>query len=352
MVFGTSFAESQGMLTGGGGRESLVDSGERPMLEPAEPGSLARSGSGGLAGANPRRKRNRLNRRSQFSLLIVRGDGVRILRFNFARPAAIGAGFVMAVVVSVSIALVGDWYRMRDLTREASTFQQQLVEQRTTIDAFNTRVADLRKEMAGWRELHAHIWEPFGPELAPGGRDRGIGGGTPTPETPSGRLSPTDELNRLSDAVKEQTQRLTALERLMARAGKAVAALPSRWPVRGAVNSEFGTRQSPWTHGLEFHSGMDIRAERATPIYAPAAGTVVAAGANQEYGNAIIIDHGQDIRSLYGHLSRLNVQQGQRVERGGLIGWTGNTGRSSGPHLHYEILVKGQPVNPRSYLWD
>ena len=138
----------------------------------------------------------------------------------------------------------------------------------------------------------------------------------------------------------------------MARAGKAVAALPSRWPVRGAVNSEFGNRNSPWNPGIECHSGIDIRAERGTPIYAPANGSVVLAGTHQEYGNAIILDHGQDVRSLYGHLSKLNVQPGQRVERGALVGWTGNTGRSSGPHLHYEILVRGQAVNPRAYLWD
>ena len=138
----------------------------------------------------------------------------------------------------------------------------------------------------------------------------------------------------------------------MSRAGKAVAALPSRWPVRGGVNSEFGTRQSPWTSGLEFHSGIDIRADRGTPIYAPAAASVAYAGNGQDYGTTIILDHGQDIRSLYGHLSKLNVQNGQRVERGAVIGWTGNTGRSTGAHLHYEILVRGQAVNPRAYLWD
>jgi murein DD-endopeptidase MepM/ murein hydrolase activator NlpD len=341
------------MFTKGTGPESLVDSAHGAVLESSNPGSLARSGSGTVAGAHLGRKRNGLNRRSQFSLLLVRGDGVRVIRFNFSRPSAVGAGVVLAFMVSVTGALVGDWAHLREINRDAATFHTQIAEQRATIDAFNGRVTELRKEMSGWRDLHAKIWEPFGPELAPGGKDRGIGGGTPAKdEVVSGKLSPVDELNRLGEAVKEQTQRLTALERLMTRAGKAVAALPSRWPVRGAVNSEFGMRQSPWTSGMEFHSGLDIRASGGTAIYAPASGTVVLAGVHQEYGNAIIVDHGQDIRSLYGHLSRLNVQPGQRIERGGLIGWTGNTGRSSGPHLHYEILVRGQAVNPRAYLWD
>jgi murein DD-endopeptidase MepM/ murein hydrolase activator NlpD len=305
-----------------------------------------------VAGVSSRGKRNRLDRRRQFSLLIVRGDGTRVVRFNFPRPAAVGAGVALAVVVSLTGALVGDWVQLRELTREAVTFQAQLHEQRATINAFNRRLAEIRGEMSGWRDMHAKIWEPFGPGLAPGNRDRGIGGGTPTPNATPARLSPADELNRLSENVKEQTDSLRALERLMTRAGRALAALPSRWPVRGAVNSEYGNRQSPWSTDREFHNGLDIRAERGTPIYAPAVGTVMHAGPAQEYGITIILDHGQDIRSLYGHLSKLNVQHGQKVERGAIIGYTGNTGRSSGPHLHYEIHVKGQAVNPRGYLWD
>jgi murein DD-endopeptidase MepM/ murein hydrolase activator NlpD len=293
-----------------------------------------------------------VNRRSQFSLLIVRGDGERVLRFNFPRPAAVSVGVALAVIVSVTGVLVGDWVKLRELTREAVTFNDQIQQQRATINTFDRRVAELRQEVSGWRELHAKIWEPLGPELAPGGRDRGIGGGTPTSDRAPARLSPIEELNRLGDSVKEQTDSLRALERLMARAGRMLASLPTRWPVRGSVNSEYGTRQSPWQEGREFHSGIDIRAGAGTPIYAPAAGTVVHAGQAQDYGTTIVLDHGQDIRSLYGHLSKLNVQPGQRVVRGAVIGYTGNTGRSSGPHLHYEIMVKGQAVNPRAYLWD
>jgi murein DD-endopeptidase MepM/ murein hydrolase activator NlpD len=293
-----------------------------------------------------------VNRRSQFSLLIVRGDGERVLRFNFPRPAAVVAGVALAVVVSVTGALLGDWMKLRELTREAVTFNEQIQQQRATINTFNRRVAEIRQEMSGWRELHARIWEPLGPEITPGGRDRGIGGGTPATDLAPARLSPVEELNRLGDTVKEQTDGLKALEKVMARAGRMLASLPTRWPVRGAVNSEYGSRQSPWNEGREFHSGIDIRAERGTPIYAPAAGTVIHAGAAQDYGTAVILDHGQEIRSLYGHLSKLSVQPGQRVVRGALIGYTGNTGRSSGPHLHYEIMVKGQAVNPRAYLWD
>ena len=161
-----------------------------------------------------------------------------------------------------------------------------------------------------------------------------------------------DELERLAESVAEQGESLKALDRLVFRAGKALAALPSRWPIRGAVNSEFGMRQSPWSSGSEFHSGIDIRAQHGTPIRAPAGGVVTIAGTYQEYGITVILDHGQDIKSVYGHVSKTNVKPGERVERGTVVGWSGNTGRSTGAHLHYEILVKGQSVNPRAYLWD
>jgi murein DD-endopeptidase MepM/ murein hydrolase activator NlpD len=291
-------------------------------------------------------------RRQQFSLLVIRGDGVRVVRFNFARPLALATFVGLAVAVSATGALLGDWLQLRQLTREAVTFHAQIVEQRKTIDDFNRRVAELRKEVGGWSELHARIAEAFGPEVGRGGRDRGIGGATMPTDRPGGRVSPADELNRLAETIMQEGENLRALDRLMARAGKVLAALPSRWPVRGAVNSEFGMRQSPWTQSQEFHSGMDIRAERGTAVHAPAAGTVVFAGAQPEYGTTVIIDHGQEIRSLYGHLSKIAVQAGQKIERGTVIAYTGNTGRSSGPHLHYEILVKGQSVNPRAYLWD
>jgi len=135
-------------------------------------------------------------------------------------------------------------------------------------------------------------------------------------------------------------------------ARSAILLIPSRWPVRGGVNSEFGNRLSPWTQVTEFHNGLDINANQGTPVRAPAAGTVTFAGAQPEFGILVIIEHENDVRSMYGHLSKTSVKQGDWVQRGGVIGFSGNTGRSSGPHLHYEILVKGQPVNPRAYLWD
>ena len=328
------------------GEESRVDTVPAPVLETAQPAVRERLPYEGQG------RPKRLDRRKQFSLLLVRGDGVRVLRFNFPRPLAVGVFVSVAVLVSATGVVVGDYFKLRQLTREAVTFADQIAEQRKAIDASNQRIAALTKEMSGWRELHARIQEPFGPERAMAVRNKSIGGATSGSDTRPAMISPGDELNRLTETVTEAGDNLRALDRLMARAGKALAALPSRWPVRGAVNSEFGNRLSPWSKATEFHGGLDINANTGTPVYAPAAGTVAFAGGQGEYGTAIIVDHGQDIRSLYGHLSKLAVRNGDKVERGMVIGYTGNTGRSSGPHLHYEILVKGQPVNPRAYLWD
>ena len=328
----------------------------RASLPVPPPSGVRRGWFRGSAAANratvPAPRRRTVNpRRGQFSLMVVRGDGVRVVRFNFARPLAVAGALTVAASLAVVGTLFSDWLQLRQLTRESVTFAAQIAEQRKMIDDFNRRAAALRKEVGAWQDLHARIQEPFGPETGRLTRDRGVGGATTT-SLPMGGVSASDELNRLTETIMQEGENLRALDRTMARASKAIAALPSRWPVRGSVNSEFGNRKSPWTSEREFHAGMDIGANRGTPVQAPAAGTVVFAGTAPEYGTAVIVDHGQEIKSLYGHLSQVSVKVGQKVERGTLLAYTGNTGRSSGPHLHYEVLVKGRAVNPRAYLWD
>jgi murein DD-endopeptidase MepM/ murein hydrolase activator NlpD len=291
-------------------------------------------------------------RTRHFSLLIVRGDGVRVLRLNFPRrlPVTIAAALTLGGLAVT--ALAGDWWYVRQRLRASASLFQQVDEQKATIDGMNRRIADLRREITGWREVHARIWEAFGPEVGLKARATGIGGkGSPSEPAPAA-LGPAAELDALAEQVKEQGENLRALDRLVGRARRALAMLPSRWPVRGAVNSEYGQRLSPWTQATEFHGGIDIAADPGTSVRAPAPGTVVFAGRHGDYGLAVVVDHGQEIRSLYGHLSRIHVKTGQTIERGTELGLSGNTGRSSGPHLHYEVMVRGRPVNPRAFLWD
>lgn len=127
-------------------------------------------------------------------------------------------------------------------------------------------------------------------------------------------------------------------------------ATPSVWPVRGWVTSHFGWRKSPAGVGTKLHSGMDIAAPIGTPIISPADGHVVFAGYHTAYGNMVVIDHGYGLTTKYAHTSRMLVKVGERVQRGDLIARVGNTGRSTGPHLHFEVIKDGVPTSPMRYL--
>jgi murein DD-endopeptidase MepM/ murein hydrolase activator NlpD len=293
-----------------------------------------------------------LDRGNRFSLVLVRGDGSRVVRFSFPRRLPVIVLGVFGVIAAGLAAIAGDWWLSRGRMREVGSLVGVIDTQQATITGLKGRMTEVNTEIATWRELHARISESFGPDIAPNPRRTGIGGPSATADPAPRRVTPSDELERLTQAVREEGDNLRALERLMSRAGKALASLPSRWPVRGTVNSEFGGRRSPWAKRSEFHSGIDIGAERGTPIHAPAAGTVAFAGSHAEYGLTVMIEHGEDLKTIYGHLSKTSVAQGQKVSRGVELGLTGNSGRSSGPHLHYEILVKNRPVNPRAYFWD
>lgn len=128
------------------------------------------------------------------------------------------------------------------------------------------------------------------------------------------------------------------------------ASTPSIWPTDGWVTSDFGYRRSPFTDRREFHKGIDIAGPPGTPIYATAKGRVLSAGRDGAYGLTVTIDHGSGIVTLYAHMQRINVKTGQDVSRGELIGYIGSTGRTTGPHLHYEVRLNGMPVDPKRYI--
>lgn len=127
------------------------------------------------------------------------------------------------------------------------------------------------------------------------------------------------------------------------------ASLPSIWPTRGWVTSEFAEHRG-WGGRGRLHEGVDIAGPRGTPIMAPGDGVVTFSGYYHGYGQMVTIDHGSGISTLYGHCSVMYVQEGQRVKRGSIIAAVGNTGSSTGPHLHYEVHVDGVPVNPQLYV--
>ena len=127
--------------------------------------------------------------------------------------------------------------------------------------------------------------------------------------------------------------------------------IPSIWPVAGEMTDGFGGRRDPFGGGsFEFHPGQDIRAERGAPVVAAGVGTVVSAGWQSGYGQMVEVSHGGGLTTRYAHLSKIEVAVGQQLARGEVVGRVGSTGRSTGPHLHYEVRLGGESVNPLAYL--
>jgi murein DD-endopeptidase MepM/ murein hydrolase activator NlpD len=157
-------------------------------------------------------------------------------------------------------------------------------------------------------------------------------------------------LKVLRDLLGVLENRLESVRSGVERRQVLAAATPSIWPVAGWLSSAYGSRRDPFTGGPNFHPGLDISANYGEPVFATADGTVSTAAANGAYGNMVSIDHGFGITTRYAHLSRFAVQNGQQVARGDVIGYVGSSGRSTSPHLHYEIWMNSRLMNPLRLL--
>ena len=159
-------------------------------------------------------------------------------------------------------------------------------------------------------------------------------------------------LDTLDKKVKAQEQEARALKSYFEDQQALLASAPSIWPVRGWVTSDYSVRLDPYTGEKMMHEGIDVAAGLGTPVRAPADGTVVFAGQEGGYGHVLVLDHGYGLKTRYGHLSRIDVKVGEKVKRGEFIAAVGNTGRSTGPHLHYEVRVNGVADNPRKFILE
>ena len=158
---------------------------------------------------------------------------------------------------------------------------------------------------------------------------------------------------RLSPLSKTKTGRPAAdrLLQLIEKQGRTLGRIPLGAPLVAAISSPFGMRTSPFnSRRHRMHHGVDIAASHGTPVEATASGTVTKAGYIGGYGNSVVVDHGRGYETVYGHLSKIEVTAGDKIDRGQPIGKVGSSGRSTGPHLHYEIRLAGEPINPNAYL--
>jgi murein DD-endopeptidase MepM/ murein hydrolase activator NlpD len=157
-------------------------------------------------------------------------------------------------------------------------------------------------------------------------------------------------LDNLNMEIAVQTQEKAELAKFLEGQKSMFACTPSIWPSKGLLTSGFGYRISPFTNEKEFHTGLDISTRKGSSIAAPADGIVASVGNTYGYGNMITVNHGYGLKTQYAHLDKSLVKKGDPVKRGQQIGLVGNTGRTTGSHLHYEVLLKGVPVNPLKYI--
>jgi murein DD-endopeptidase MepM/ murein hydrolase activator NlpD len=248
---------------------------------------------------------------------------------------------LQAVVGGLMVGLSNDYANLKRESGQIAAVQRQAEEQRAFIEALRPRLAAMRSDVAEWGALHDKMWKALAPVT---------GAKVAAADVTAGVKRDASDLVMLETTVAEEGRRLRELARAASRTSKIVSALPLRWPIRGPVNSEYGRRRSPFTGRPQQHDGIDIGGLPGTPVKSPAAGTVVVARSRGGFGKHVTLDHGNGVRSLYGHLREITVTAGQRVEKGQVIGLVGSTGRSTGPHVHYKVIVNGKAVDPRGFL--
>jgi murein DD-endopeptidase MepM/ murein hydrolase activator NlpD len=303
----------------------------------------------------------------RYTILVVPGGGSRVKRFHLPKWAV---GMLSAVIAAAAV-LVGvlaygylnDHTRLSEVTTDRARLEERTEAQRGQIKLFAAKIADLESRLEQMQKLDRKVRamanlrdqrEPATPAPM-----FGIGGETLDEGRRAFSLYNVEtalvdemnaELDRLSFEASLQEQSLRELNRSLVKKSMAAARLPSIWPTHGFVTSGFGERANPITGGRQFHTGLDIATHVGTPVFATADGIVVFVGRHGGLGRMIVLSHGNSLKTRYGHLAETYVNVGDHVVRGMKIGAVGNSGMSTGPHLHYEVLRNGVAMNPRTYI--
>lgn len=247
-------------------------------------------------------------------------------------------------------------WELANLRQLTSTQQEQIDTLQEKVSFFERKLADLKQVDEKIRSMASEIVgksRKLSKKVVVPVREQALGVGGPMPAEEAGRDKLTNlnrHMDRLLEDAAARERSLVELQDFL-RAQRSIAAVtPSIWPVKGWVTSEFGPRSNPFGKRREFHTGIDIATKLGAPIQSPADGIVKSVEKRPDLGLMIQIEHGRGISTLYAHLFRSAVSDGQVVKRGEVIGYVGNSGRSTGAHLHYSVNLNGVYVNPRKYL--
>jgi murein DD-endopeptidase MepM/ murein hydrolase activator NlpD len=253
-----------------------------------------------------------------------------------------------------------DYIQVKKKAFELSRLRQETQNQRSQIQFFSARIEDLEKQLSKLKEFDKKIRIianlERGQETTP---SMGMGGPSPSDIRDKLKKEKDDaglvqqmksDVERLQSEAMSREDSLSELEKLLQVKREMLAHTPSVWPVQGWVTSGFGYRTNPFTGLTQMHEGLDISNRMGTPVIAPSNGIVSDVGNDNAVGKVILIFHGFGMTSRYGHLSKVLVKVGQRVKRGDKIAEVGMTGKTTGPHLHYEVKINGVPINPARYI--
>lgn len=295
-----------------------------------------------------------------FTLMIIprRKSAVKKISLSNNLVRGLFVGSLLAVLLSLYF--IYDYASIKRDRAELSRLRQQTIQQSKEIINLSAKVDEFADRMEEFRQLDKKIRILA---INQTGKDKKIPLGIGGSNNERIRLKElvTQDEEKLVSGIHESIRQLSAdaderetsfneLLKFLREQKSLLAATPSIWPVRGWVTSEFGQRDNPFGVGREFHKGIDIATRVGKEIVAPADGLVVEVGYRSDDGNMLKIDHGYGISTCYLHLSKAAVKEGVRVTRGTVIGYVGDTGRSTGAHLHYTVLMNNVPVNPRKYL--
>ena len=294
-----------------------------------------------------------INRR--LTLIVVSEGRASARRYGVPR---IALGMLLAVVVGLFYG-IGAFVYQKEIIRRQSQQVQSIAEENAHLKRQNSRLSEEAVRLSQRVQDIAERTQKFQTVLGFDDRLDAVGGvGGPTDVTLgrlglddgfTGRLRPED-LDGLDIETRGVDADLRHVEETFRERSELLAAVPSISPVQGSVTSGFGYRFDPFTGVRTFHPALDISNPRGAPVMVTADGVVTAAGYEAGYGLAVEVMHGYGFSTRYGHMQGIKVKVGQRVRKGEIIGVVGSTGRSTGYHLHYEVRVKDEPVDPSSYM--
>jgi murein DD-endopeptidase MepM/ murein hydrolase activator NlpD len=303
------------------------------------------------------------DRRSQetVTFMYMPGETGQMRRFGVRRALLRRAGTAAGLALVVLSGLLIDYVHVRVEIRQLPVLRGESEQQREQIAQYSEKLREISQHLEKVAELDRKLrvitnLAPSDPLPLPGvgGLDDGLPetGGLARLNRERRHRELLENLGQLTQAAELQVSSLDTLVAHLEDQSVRLGATPSIAPTTGWITSQFGYRTSPFTGQREFHRGLDIASRMRTPILAPADGVVVSAAESGGFGHRVTLRHGYGIETIYGHLEEVLVKPGQRVSRGDRLGLMGNTGRSTGPHLHYQVQVNGKPVDPQNYILD